>query len=481
MSIDEAALARQPAQARHLPGGQRQRRLGPRAGRSTPASTCSASTAPASSSPTSRTCCATSRPATGPAASSSRPRPTPARAPAPRRSSRRRCVTSRDVTAEAERWPVLASAMADQPVRAVLGTPGADRRRAGRHARRLPRARPRLGRQRGRRARQLRRGHRHDPDAPRVQAHTAGELARQLQYALDYRVVIERAVGYLMAKESIDAGRRLQRAAHRRPQPAYEDRRGRRARPRARRPAGLSPVRRAWVDARGVRLRHAGEHRMSTTSRPISATPEQVWAVLADGWLYPLFVVGASRMREVDDGWPAVGTRLHHSVGTWPLLIDDTTEVLEVEEDRRILLLARGWPAGQAHVEITLEPRGTDTVVTIVEQATAGPGALDPQAAAGRRSCTCATSRPCAGWPSWWRAAPGDARGAPPYDAIVDRRRSQRTGRRQPAGRRRLGRAGARGAARRRAAPCAATARCTPTSSTTPSARSTRWPSPRAR
>ena len=67
---------------------------------------------------------------------------------------------------------------------------------------------------------------------------------------------------------------------------------------------------------------------MSTTSRPISATPEQVWEVLADGWLYPLFVVGASRMRDVDDDWPAVGSRLHHSVGTWPLLIDDTTEVL---------------------------------------------------------------------------------------------------------------------------------------------------------
>jgi len=119
---------------------------------------------------------------------------------------------------------------------------------------------------------------------------------------------------------------------------------------------------------------------MSTTSRPVSATPEQVWSVLADGWLYALFVVGAARMRDVDAGWPAVGTRLHHSVGTWPLLIDDTTEVLEVEENKRILLLARGWPAGQAHVEITLEPRGTDTVVTIVEQATSGPGALIPKA-----------------------------------------------------------------------------------------------------
>ncbi|RYB90226.1 SRPBCC family protein [Nocardioides glacieisoli] len=119
---------------------------------------------------------------------------------------------------------------------------------------------------------------------------------------------------------------------------------------------------------------------MSTTSRPVSATPEQVWSVLADGWLYALWVVGAARMRGVDEGWPAVGSRLHHSVGTWPLLIDDTTEVLEVEENRRLLLLARGWPAGQAHVEITVEPRGTDTVMTIVEQATAGPGALIPKA-----------------------------------------------------------------------------------------------------
>jgi hypothetical protein len=53
--------------------------------------------------------------------------------------------------------------------------------------------------------------------------------------------------------------------------------------------------------------------------------------------------------------------------------------VLENEEHRRLLLLARGWPAGQAHVDITLEPRGTDTVVTIVEQATSGPGALIPK------------------------------------------------------------------------------------------------------
>ena len=118
---------------------------------------------------------------------------------------------------------------------------------------------------------------------------------------------------------------------------------------------------------------------MSTTTRTVSATPEQVWEVLADGWLYPLFVVGASRMREVDDTWPAAGSRLHHSVGTWPLLVDDTTEVLEVDEGRRLLLKARGWPAGEAHVEISLQPSGAATEVTMKEDATAGPGVLVPK------------------------------------------------------------------------------------------------------
>ncbi|MBM9466352.1 GAF and ANTAR domain-containing protein [Nakamurella leprariae] len=47
-------------------------------------------------------------------------------------------------------------------------------------------------------------------------AEQAGELAQQLQYAVDYRSVIERAVGYLMARDRLsetDAFDRLRRAA----------------------------------------------------------------------------------------------------------------------------------------------------------------------------------------------------------------------------------------------------------------------------
>jgi transcriptional regulator with GAF, ATPase, and Fis domain len=41
--------------------------------------------------------------------------------------------------------------------------------------------------------------------AAAMAAHRAGEVAGQLQYALDYRVVIERAVGYLMAQRGLDS------------------------------------------------------------------------------------------------------------------------------------------------------------------------------------------------------------------------------------------------------------------------------------
>ena len=118
---------------------------------------------------------------------------------------------------------------------------------------------------------------------------------------------------------------------------------------------------------------------MSTRSRTIAAPPEKVWAVLSDGWLYPLFVVGASRMRDVDESWPAVGAKLHHSVGSWPALIDDNTEVLEVEEGRRLVLRARAWPTGEATVEFLLEPTSEGTLVTITEDASKGPALLIPK------------------------------------------------------------------------------------------------------
>lgn len=117
---------------------------------------------------------------------------------------------------------------------------------------------------------------------------------------------------------------------------------------------------------------------MSVNVRTMQCSPEDVFAVLADGWLFPTWVVGASRMRDVDAGWPAVGTRLHHSFGVWPALINDETVALEWDPPRRMVIQAKGWPIGEARVTLEVKPRGTGCVVRIVERPVEGPGALIP-------------------------------------------------------------------------------------------------------
>jgi NAD(P)-dependent dehydrogenase (short-subunit alcohol dehydrogenase family) len=114
----------------------------------------------------------------------------------------------------------------------------------------------------------------------------------------------------------------------------------------------------------------------------VSAPPEAVWAVLADGWLYATWVVGASRIRDVDPTWPQEGSRAHHSFGLWPAVIDDTTEVLYSDPLRELVLKARGWPIGEAHVRLVLTGDGADgTEVSIQEDAANGPGQLLPRPA----------------------------------------------------------------------------------------------------
>ena len=118
---------------------------------------------------------------------------------------------------------------------------------------------------------------------------------------------------------------------------------------------------------------------MATNERRLSAAPEQVFGVLADGWLYPTWVVGASRMRKVDSTWPTVGARLHHSAGVWPLLLNDETRMLEWDPPRRAVMEAKGWPLGTAIVELEVIPEGGGCTVRITETPSRGPGALVPK------------------------------------------------------------------------------------------------------
>jgi uncharacterized protein YndB with AHSA1/START domain len=117
---------------------------------------------------------------------------------------------------------------------------------------------------------------------------------------------------------------------------------------------------------------------VSRNVRILRCAPEDVFRVLGDGWLYPCWVVGASRMREVEEAWPQTGSRLHHSFGVWPALIDDATVVEVYDPPRRMVMRAKGWPVGEARVTIDVKPRGRSTVVRIQEEAVAGPGRLIP-------------------------------------------------------------------------------------------------------
>jgi len=123
-------------------------------------------------------------------------------------------VASTDVTAEA-RWPDLAAAIRPHEVRAVLGLPV---RLGGVTVGTLDvfYGQPHVWQDEECQALARYRDLVESTLATAVAAHTAGELAEQLQYALDYRVVIERGVGYLMARDQVDsvtAFNKLRRAA----------------------------------------------------------------------------------------------------------------------------------------------------------------------------------------------------------------------------------------------------------------------------
>lgn len=117
---------------------------------------------------------------------------------------------------------------------------------------------------------------------------------------------------------------------------------------------------------------------MARNVRAMACDPEDVFRVFEDGWLFPSWVVGASRMRDVDVDWPHPGAELHHSVGTWPALLDDTTEVLAYEPPRRFVLQARGWPVGEAQVTLEVKPFRGGSLVRIEEHASSGPATLVP-------------------------------------------------------------------------------------------------------
>jgi hypothetical protein len=113
---------------------------------------------------------------------------------------------------------------------------------------------------------------------------------------------------------------------------------------------------------------------VSTTRRRIPQPPAAVYELLADGWRYADWVVGAKRIRAVDPTWPKPGSQFHHTLGMGPLTLRDATEMVAYDPGGPVVLKARGWPAGAARVTITAEPLPDGgSEVTMDEEPIEGP------------------------------------------------------------------------------------------------------------
>jgi uncharacterized protein YndB with AHSA1/START domain len=100
----------------------------------------------------------------------------------------------------------------------------------------------------------------------------------------------------------------------------------------------------------------------------LQATPERVFAVLADPYSYADWIVGSDAIRDADATWPTPGSRFHHRIGIGPLKVDDHTEVLESIPPHRLVLKASARPLGTAKVTFELAERDGGTRLTLTEE-----------------------------------------------------------------------------------------------------------------
>lgn len=113
-------------------------------------------------------------------------------------------------------------------------------------------------------------------------------------------------------------------------------------------------------------------HAMATNEKLIEASPEKVFTVLADPESYAHWVVGSNEIRKYDKDWPDQGTTFHHTQGKWPLTVKDTSSVMEVEPNRKLVLEVRTRPFVVANVELELKAENGATRIRMTEYPTGG-------------------------------------------------------------------------------------------------------------
>jgi hypothetical protein len=110
-----------------------------------------------------------------------------------------------------------------------------------------------------------------------------------------------------------------------------------------------------------------------TVTRETTASRQQVWNVIADGWTYSQWVVGNTRMRAVAPNWPAPGSKIHHTLGIWPVVLNDESEVESCTPLEELVLLAKGRPFGGARITLRLSDTHNGSRIEMAEVPVGGP------------------------------------------------------------------------------------------------------------
>jgi polyketide cyclase/dehydrase/lipid transport protein len=101
----------------------------------------------------------------------------------------------------------------------------------------------------------------------------------------------------------------------------------------------------------------------------IEVAPERVFAVLSEPRSFARWVVGSREVRRADSDWPAVGSVFDHTIGIWPMVLSDHSEVVECEAPGLLKLLVKARPFSRAYVTLRLHAAGTGTQVMMDEVA----------------------------------------------------------------------------------------------------------------
>ncbi len=83
--------------------------------------------------------------------------------------------------------------------------------------------------------------------------------------------------------------------------------------------------------------------------------------------------MGAFRLRAVDTTWPSQGSTIHHSVGLWPAVLDDTPTVPDSYPELELQLRAHALPFGTGHITIRLHPQTRGCRIQMIEHAGGKP------------------------------------------------------------------------------------------------------------